>query len=108
MLTRLNSGGSPVKPATADLIGYLTDTKSEPPGLDLIAVEAMHHMIPPCAMRVKRAEEMGALASYAPGGACGCYYEEVAVGVSTCKGCDTNTDCPDTAPVCSYGFCEAH
>jgi len=108
MLARLNGSGYPSKPATTDFIGYLTGTKSEPPGLDLIAVEAMHHVIPPCAMRVKRAEEMGPLASYAPPGACGCYYDEVAAGVSSCKPCDSNTDCPDTAPVCSYGYCEAH
>jgi ABC-type phosphate transport system substrate-binding protein len=108
MLTRLNGNGYPIKPAAADVIGYMTGTKSEPPGLDLIALEATRHVVPPCAMRVKRAEEMGPLASYAPAGACGCYYEEVAVGVSSCTPCESKAECPDTAPVCSYGYCESN
>jgi ABC-type phosphate transport system substrate-binding protein len=106
LLTRLNGSGFPVKPAAADVIGYLSGTKSVGDGLDLISLEAQRHVVPQCAMRVKRGSEMGALASYAPSGSCGCYYDKVANGNTTCTPCTGPRDCPATAPVCSYGFCE--
>jgi hypothetical protein len=62
-------------------------------------------------MRVTRAVEMGPLASYAPPGACGCYYDYVATGQSDCKPCKKRSDCPAEAPVCNLsqpvGFCES-
>jgi hypothetical protein len=106
MLTHLNGSGFPIKANVADVIGYMTGTKPAPPGLDLIQLEAERHVIPPCAMRVKRVEEMGPLASYAPTGACGCYYDLRANGSTGCQTCGSSNDCPAAAPVCSYGYCE--
>jgi ABC-type phosphate transport system substrate-binding protein len=106
LLTRVTNTGYPATPAVADVIGYVTGTKVAPPGLDLIALEARTHVVPECAMRVKRVQEMGALASFAPSGACGCYYEKVANGRTACQPCMSSNDCPTTAPACSYGYCE--
>src|SRR5439155_1642917 len=58
LLTRLNGSGFPVKPSAADVIAYLAGTKTAGDGLDLIALEAQRHVVPQCAMRVKRASEM--------------------------------------------------
>jgi hypothetical protein len=55
---------------------------------------------------VKRTAELGPLSSFAPTGACGCYYDKVANGSTTCTPCTSPRDCPATAPACSYGFCE--
>ena len=106
LLTRVTVNGLPLRDEVGDFIGYMTGTKPAPDGLDLIAVEALHHVIPRCAMRVSRAQEMGPLASYAPPGACGCAYEKAANGTTSCPPCQTARDCPSTAPVCSYRFCE--
>jgi ABC-type phosphate transport system substrate-binding protein len=106
LLTRLNGSGFPVKPAAADVIGYLAGTKTAGDGTDLIALEAQRHVVPQCAMRVKRGSELGALASYAPPGSCGCYYDKAANGTTTCAPCTGPRDCPASAPVCSYGYCE--
>jgi ABC-type phosphate transport system substrate-binding protein len=106
LFTRLNGSGFPVKAAAADVIGYLAGTKTAGDGLDLISLEAQRHVVPQCAMRVKRGSELGALASYAPPGSCGCYYDKVANGSTTCVPCAGPRDCPSTAPVCSYGYCE--
>jgi len=106
LLTRLNGSGFPVKPAAADVIGYLAGTKTAGDGLDLIALEAQRHVVPQCAMRVKRGSELGGLASYAPPGSCGCYYDKVANGSTSCLPCWGPRDCPAAAPVCSYGYCE--
>jgi ABC-type phosphate transport system substrate-binding protein len=106
LLTRLNGSGFPVKPAAAEVIGYLAGTKTAGDSLDLIALEARRHVVPQCAMRVKRATELGALASFAPPGSCGCYYDQVANNATTCTPCTGPRDCPAMAPVCSYGYCE--
>jgi ABC-type phosphate transport system substrate-binding protein len=63
--------------------------------------------IPACAMRVSRDEEMGPMASHQPQFGCGCYYEKVVNGASTCSACRGPADCPSARPACNYGFCEA-
>lgn len=106
LLTRVSNAGFPVNASATDVIGYIAGTKVPPSGLDLIALEAQSHVVPQCAMRVKRVQELGPLASMAPDGACGCYYEKVANGVTACAPCTAAKDCPKAAPVCSYGYCE--
>jgi len=108
LLTILNNSGYPKNPQVADIIGFITGTKAAPSGLDLIALEAQRHVVPPCAMRVRRTDEMGPMQSFAPPQACGCYYDKVANGSTTCTPCRNKTECPASASVCSYGYCEAH
>jgi hypothetical protein len=105
LLTKV-SGGTPVNPNAADIIAYLTGTK-EVVGLDLISLFAKAGIIPECAMHVMRESELGPLSSFAPGKACGCYFESVATGSSSCDTCATDNECPDAMPKCNYGFCEA-
>lgn len=106
LFLRVGTDGYPVNAAAGDAAGYLAGTKPAPPGLDLIQLEAQRHVIPQCAMRVRRVQEMGPLASFAPTGACACYYEKVANGSTRCQPCSAPTECPASAPVCSYGYCE--
>jgi hypothetical protein len=106
LLSRVGVNGLPLSAGAGDLIGYMAGTKAAPPGLDLVTVEAQHHVIPRCAMRVNRVQEMGPMSSYAPVGACGCAYEKAANGATSCKACQTDRDCPTSAPVCSYQYCE--
>jgi len=106
LLARLNGSGYPVNAAAADVIGYVTGTKTPPAGLDLIALEAQKHVVPQCAMRVKRSAEMGPLTPFAPAGACGCYFEKVANGLTACRPYTSNATCPPAAPACNYGYCE--
>ncbi len=62
--------------------------------------------IPPCAMRVKRDQEMGPVMSHQPQFGCGCYYDSRVNGRSTCQTCGGPGDCPSSRPACNYGFCE--
>jgi hypothetical protein len=81
------------------------------PGVDLIQVEAQTNLIPSCAMRVSRSDELGPLASYAPTGACNCYFDYVATGASSCARCSKASDCPGSTPVYNVSlpvsFCES-
>jgi len=106
LFTRLNPSGVPQNAKAGELIGYLAGTRPAPAGLDLVKLEAQRHVIPQCAMRVRRTQEMGPAMPFAPQSACGCYYEKVATGTTACKPCATSAECAATAPVCSYGFCE--
>ena len=107
LFTRVNASGYPANAKAGEVIGYLSGTRPAPAGLDLIKIEAQHHAVPQCAMRVMRMQEMGPTTSFAPAGACGCYYEKIATGATACKPCTVASDCSGSAPVCSYGYCEA-
>lgn len=106
LFTRINSGGTPVSALAAEVIGYVTGTRPTPPALDIVGLGARHNVVPACAMRVMRGQEMGPLTPFAPPDPCGCYFEKVANGATACTPCARQTDCPTDAPTCSYGYCE--
>ncbi|MET0593636.1 MAG: hypothetical protein ABW133_13110 [Polyangiaceae bacterium] len=108
LFTLMGSNGYPASAQAADVIGFMTGTRAAPNGLDLVALEAEHHVIPQCAMQVSRTDEIGPMSSFAPPQSCGCYYEKVANGSTSCMPCSNKTDCPTATPFCNYGYCEAH
>lgn len=73
-------------------VDYVTGAQ-QPAGLNLIQVEAAKHVIPQCAMRVKRSSELGAMSSFTPSKSCGCYYESLTSGGTSCQACSAPTDC---------------
>jgi hypothetical protein len=105
VLTKLDANGYPLKAAAADFKAYAVGTK-DPAGLDLVKVLATAGLIPECAMHVTRDTEMGPLTSFQPPRSCGCYFDSLTKGASTCTACMSNTDCPETTPACNYGYCE--
>lgn len=110
MLAKVGGDGKPTNAAVANVVGYLSGTVTPPAGFDPIAVAASASTIPLCAMAVSRTEELGALASTAPEGSCGCYYESL-VGTpnADCKTCANDSECTEAgATKCNFGFCEAN
>ena len=89
------------------IIGYVSGTKVVPSGVDMIYLQAQRHFVPQCAMQVARSDEVGALQSFAPPKACGCYYDKLTTGVTACTPCKVASDCTAPAPACNYGYCEA-
>lgn len=73
----------------------------------LLDAEIEKGLVPQCAMRVTRTEEMGALASFAPAFDCSCYFDSKANGRTSCTSCAGPGDCPSSAPACNFGYCEA-
>lgn len=102
--TYVDSNGVPTNSNVERVISYLTGTAVPPGGVDLLQVEAQNNLIAPCAMRVTRTSELGPLASYAPPGACDCYFDYVSTGQSSCTTCARASDCPASAPVCNLSF----
>jgi ABC-type phosphate transport system substrate-binding protein len=105
LLTTVDNAQRASNPIAADIIGYIVGTKAPPAGLDLVALEAEHHVVPQCAMHVSRAQELGPLSAYEPTEPCGCYYEKLANGASSCRSCTSDNDC-DAGTVCSFHYCE--
>ena len=67
-------------------------------------------LIPNCAMAVSRPqnEELSALVPYTPPKSCVCYFlsETQSPLPSECKGCQQDSDCPASRPVCNFNYCE--
>ncbi len=133
-LTNVDGSGNPlaspsnaqnVNPsATADVVTVIKMIQHQgltvnDPGLKtIITAEASAHFVPDCAMEVARTTEVnlttsGGEMSYAPTGACGCFFESLEGGGTTtspyCQTCATSADCADAGVYthCNYGYCEA-
>jgi len=109
MLTKVNSSGDPRSEAAADLIGYVSGTKLLS-DVNIVDLEIGANLVPQCAMQVTRTSELGALASFQPTNACGCYFDSLKGddgAPSSCDSCNTDDDCSGSTPKCSYGYCEA-
>jgi ABC-type phosphate transport system substrate-binding protein len=98
------ASGDPVNADAKVVIDSLTGAV-EVPNQDFINVQWINHVVPQCAMRVRRTEEVGPLASFMPTRSCGCKYDALA-GKKDCQACTGAADCPATAPACNFGFCE--
>lgn len=74
--------------------------------MELIRTAVRQHVIPPCAMKVQRTSEMGAITPFKPPRGCGCAFDREAVGTTSCKACTANAQC-SSGESCNFGFCEA-
>ncbi len=106
ILSKLNAQGYPLNADAKHLVGYITGTEDPPGGLDIIDLEAQNHVVPQCAMHVKRTEELGPLASIQPAKSCGCIFEKRASGTTSCVTCTNVTQCPSGTVDCNFGYCE--
>lgn len=102
LFARTNNG-TPIKPgALTFLARFVTPQIPQ----DLLDAEIDGSLVPQCAMRVTRQEEIGALSSFQPPYSCGCYFDFKTTGATSCQSCETSTDCPASEPTCNFGFCE--
>jgi hypothetical protein len=107
MFSKVNAQSVPLNSAAATIIGYFTGNLPTPSG-NFLKYVINTHLVPTCAMQVTRSAEMGPLTPYDPPDDCGCYFDSITTGNSSCQTCSTSTDCPASAPKCNLGFCEAH
>lgn len=103
---KTDASGNITNPNVARVIGILTGATPPPTGLDLIQVDEVNNLVPTCAMKVKRSSEVGQMSPVSPLNACGCYFDKLATGKTSCTSCSSSSQCPTSAPTCSFGFCE--
>jgi ABC-type phosphate transport system substrate-binding protein len=102
----VGADGKVTNPRVQNLINYVNLVT--PLGtFSMLDVTINAHLVPLCAMKVKRTAEIGDMSPYTPdpGTACGCYMDEkLSPGSSGCTAC--TTDAPCGTKKCSHGFCE--
>jgi hypothetical protein len=106
LIAAVGPDGKAINPRVQSFIDYVTLAKPLGP-TSMLDIIINAHVVPQCAMKVKRDAEMGPLtpATITPGSACGCYMEEkLAPGSSGCTACTGEGTCG--AKKCSNGFCE--
>jgi hypothetical protein len=97
----------PTNPNAANFVGYFDGSVPLPGTAKLLDAEIKAHTVPACAMKVSRTTELGDVAPFTPTEACGCYYDKVSTGATTCATCTTDPDCTGAAKHCHNGYCEA-
>jgi len=102
LFTRTTNGSPASSAALAFLARFVVPLIPQ----DLLDAEIDGALVPQCAMRVSRGEEVGALSSSQPAFSCGCYFDFRTTGRSACQTCETSNDCPSSEPTCNFGYCE--
>lgn len=102
LFARTNNGTPVDSGALAFLARFVTPRIPD----DLLNAEIDGALVPACAMRVSRSEEVGALSSFQPPYSCGCYFDQRTTGSTSCQACEASTNCPASAPSCNFGYCE--
>lgn len=94
-------------PNVARFVSLFDSDVAPPPDLDILETEIRAGTIPKCAMNVWRETDIGAVSKHTPLEPCGCFFESVATGKTSCTACTTSDQCGGAAPTCRHGFCEA-
>jgi hypothetical protein len=105
LLTQVDGTGLAKNARARNVIGYLTGSQAPPLGTDFIRVEVQQHVVPPCAMKVQRQSEIGAMTAFKPPQSCACAFDKEASGSTTCKACKANAECVG-GESCNFGYCE--
>jgi len=103
------SDGEPENEHIGAAIQVLTGEGNDEERAAFVDLAAKGHVVPDCAMRVRRETELGPLSSYMPARSCECRFIAQATGEASpegCTKCDDSSDCSGDKPVCNYGFCE--
>ena len=104
---RIDAQKKITNPEVAKFIGYFTGAAEAPSNVDILSLEIKSGNVPRCAMNVWRETDLGDLQKNVPDKPCGCFFESVATGATSCTACANDAACPSRAPVCRRNFCEA-
>jgi len=97
----------PTNPIAANFVGYFDGSVALPAGAKLLDAEIAAHTVPACAMSVQRSSEVGDVSAFTPAAPCGCYFDKMATGTTSCSTCGSDTDCTGSSKHCRNGYCEA-
>ncbi len=106
-LTKVGADKKPVNADVAKWVGYFTGDVDPPASVNVLQAEISGGTIPRCAMNVWRETDVGAISKYAPDKPCGCYFDSIATGKTSCTACSATTPCSGASQVCRNNFCEA-
>ncbi len=111
LISPIDAQGQATDPKVQYLIDLLTGATVTPaPTFDVAKVIAqVAHLVPLCAMKVKRTAEGGDLSPFKPASPCGCYFESlVGTPEPSCVSCIGSPGACGSGTSCSNGFCESN
>lgn len=113
-INRVNAQGAPLNALAKQIIDVMQGAQSLQ-GLDILQLYAQGHVIPNCAMHVRRQADAREYTSFKPQNSCSCYFDVLATGTTSCTSCKSSSDCataPGGATQCNLfgnpavGYCE--
>lgn len=104
---KVDEKGKPTDANVAEFLGWFQGSLQAPGGVDVTKIIIESGDIPGCAMQATREGITGPVSSYAPDAPCGCYFDYVATGKTSCDTCEKTSDCSGSE-TCRNGFCEAY
>ncbi|HEX2734509.1 MAG TPA: hypothetical protein VHM70_23035 [Polyangiaceae bacterium] len=104
---RVDADGKIVDPRVEQFVSWFQGTEPGPEDTDITKIIAKAGDVPSCAMQVTREGVVGAISSYAPAQPCGCYFEFVTTGETSCESCSEG-DPSENGQVCRNGYWEAY
>ena len=112
MFATVDSSGNPTNAKAAEFIKWVLGQQALPGTTppDILDITISAHVIPACAMHVKRTADGGDLALYQSTTPCDCYFEFKATGMSPttstrCAACSSSTPCSGSQQ-CRHSYCE--
>jgi hypothetical protein len=111
LLVRVDTTGKATTQKAQNFVDWVlasTTTTENAPNFDPVTVESAAHVIPLCAMKVKRSSDGGLLSSYTPADTCNCAFEAAANGAppTSCIACTDDAPCTPSSTHCHHGYCE--
>lgn len=110
LFLRVSESGEATKAMAKLVVDYIVGTKQLPNDTDaihLLTILGEGSLVPQCAMRVRRTQEMGPLEPFTPESPCSCIFDYITTKQTSCKQCKGNADCTEPGSRCSLGYCEA-
>jgi hypothetical protein len=104
---KIDGSGTIVDPGASEFIGLFNGSYTLD-GVDPTRISIEAKSVPQCAMEVTRTADIGDIQSYAPPEPCGCFFDSVATGTTSCAPCKVDADCSASAPHCRHDYCEVN
>jgi hypothetical protein len=109
LVTAVDANGVPLNAGAKKIIDWMQgNPAADPLPFDVNEVYAERGVVPQCAMRVTKDNDMPVFRHYTDPAPCNCSFEILATGKKCIPGCTACTDsstCP-TGKICSHGYCE--
>lgn len=102
----VDSTGAVTSPAAAKFLGATSGTMFQS-NFDYVNLQSRAGVVPQCAMQVTRTADGGPILPKTDNtDPCGCFYEKVRTGLTSCTACPNgNADCTG-GKTCHHGYCE--
>jgi len=109
LVTPVDANGVPVNPGAKKIIDWMQgNPAADPLPFDVNEIYAERGVVPQCAMRVTKDNDMPVFRHYTDPAPCNCSFEMLATGktcIPGCTACTGSSTCP-TGKICSHGYCE--